>query len=274
MENGSNRAYSFVIADKAATTLLIVGLVLLVQSTAQAQYRSPTPRPYLPQTANSTPQYIPRPLPSQVYVPGYGPTNQNIIPSYNAQPQNLTIPRPVLNPVVPNSNSPFYNANAAITQSAGSTVPVYRSQPVYSPAPQPGISYSSSPMTSTAPHATNLYRGTMGQPPSPNATSLYPTWMHFTNPPDANTVWLIQHESGWNPQVKNPNSSAFGLGQLLTSTRNYYASKLCFLNPNTTDPNLQLKMMQAYIKDRYGTSAQAKAVYQQHCATDPRGCWY
>lgn len=81
---------------------------------------------------------------------------------------------------------------------------------------------------------------------------------------DPDLDWIIGKESSGLTTAKNKESSAFGLGQLLKGNRAVYASKLGIKNPDTTDFGEQLRMMQAYIKDRYGTSAKAKAFHEKN----------
>lgn len=65
---------------------------------------------------------------------------------------------------------------------------------------------------------------------------------------------LIGRESNWNPSVKNKNSSAYGYGQFLSSTRSQYekATGLSYDNPLH-----QIIMTAQYVKDRYGTPEKA-----------------
>lgn len=74
---------------------------------------------------------------------------------------------------------------------------------------------------------------------------------------------LLQHESGLNPLAKNPTSSAFGIWQGLTSTRNAYGAKVG-VNPNTTNPVEQLAMFRRYIQDRYGNADKAWQFWQSN----------
>lgn len=69
--------------------------------------------------------------------------------------------------------------------------------------------------------------------------------------------WLVQHESSWNPNAKNPSSSAYGLFQFLDGTWGPYG-------PKTSDPKLQAQYGMQYIKDRYGDPAKAKAFWEAH----------
>lgn len=61
---------------------------------------------------------------------------------------------------------------------------------------------------------------------------------------------IVARESTWNPQAKNPNSTAHGYAQFLNSTRQNYEKKTGL---SYDDPVNQLIMMAEYIKDRYGT---------------------
>lgn len=74
-------------------------------------------------------------------------------------------------------------------------------------------------------------------------------------------AWIITHESGGNPMAQNPHSSAFGIGQFLDSTWRTYAARFGypFHDPN---PQHQLQMFRAYIRDRYGTAENAQRFWQ------------
>lgn len=63
---------------------------------------------------------------------------------------------------------------------------------------------------------------------------------------------LVGRESSWNPNAKNPNSSAHGYAQFLDSTVKNYSKY-----GNYNNPVDQLVMMIHYIKDRYGTPQDA-----------------
>lgn len=73
----------------------------------------------------------------------------------------------------------------------------------------------------------------------------------------ASLNWLVSHESSWNPNAKNPSSSAYGLFQFLDGTWGPYGKK-------TSDPMKQAQYGMEYIKERYGSPAQAKAFWEGH----------
>ena len=68
--------------------------------------------------------------------------------------------------------------------------------------------------------------------------------------------WIIQHESGWNPQAKNPTSSAYGLFQFLSGTQRQYGYG--------RDVISQAQGGMRYIGDRYGTPTAAKAFWERN----------
>lgn len=69
---------------------------------------------------------------------------------------------------------------------------------------------------------------------------------------------IIYPESGGKTTAQNPGSTAFGLGQLLKANRVKYGKELG-IDPDTTNPQEQLAMFRAYIKDRYGSPEKALA---------------
>lgn len=69
--------------------------------------------------------------------------------------------------------------------------------------------------------------------------------------------FLIKRESGGDPRAKNPHSSAFGIGQLIKANREAYGKRLG-IDPDTVNPNEQIRMMDEYVKDRYGSYSQAR----------------
>jgi hypothetical protein len=71
-------------------------------------------------------------------------------------------------------------------------------------------------------------------------------------------AYIIGSESGFRPEGVNKKSEgAFGLGQMIKTQREKYG-KLLGINPETIDPNEQLKMVRAYIADRYGDAETAE----------------
>jgi hypothetical protein len=70
--------------------------------------------------------------------------------------------------------------------------------------------------------------------------------------------WIIMRESSGYPTADNPTSTAFGLGQLLLGNRILYLGR----DYATTDCGRQLWAFRAYVGDRYGTAARAKAFWQ------------
>ncbi len=70
--------------------------------------------------------------------------------------------------------------------------------------------------------------------------------------------WIIMRESSGYPTADNPRSTAFGLGQLLLGNRILYLGQ----DYATTDCGRQLWAFRAYVRDRYGTAARAKAFWQ------------
>lgn len=70
--------------------------------------------------------------------------------------------------------------------------------------------------------------------------------------------WIIMRESSGFPTADNPTSTAFGLGQLLLGNRILYLGQAYA----TTDCGGQLGAFRAYVRDRYGTAARAKAFWQ------------
>lgn len=74
-------------------------------------------------------------------------------------------------------------------------------------------------------------------------------------------VALINQESGWNPEARNPSSDAYGLGQFLTQGNidKYLGGK------NRDVPvDTQATAIMQYIRDRYGDPAKAWAFHQKN----------
>jgi hypothetical protein len=72
---------------------------------------------------------------------------------------------------------------------------------------------------------------------------------------------IVKRESSFNPYAKNPNSSAYGYGQFLTSTRNNYEKKTGL---DYNDSVNQLIMMAQYVQDRYGSPQNALAFWNKN----------
>lgn len=70
---------------------------------------------------------------------------------------------------------------------------------------------------------------------------------------------LIARESSFNPNAKNPNSSAKGLFQFLDGTRKDYG----WQGIDWNNPEDQTKAGLKYIKDRYGTPEKALQHWDQ-----------
>lgn len=81
---------------------------------------------------------------------------------------------------------------------------------------------------------------------------------------DPDLDWLIHKESRGRVSAKNPKSSAFGLGQLISSQRRLYAQRLGIQDPDTVNFGDQLAMMKSYVADRYGSSSAAKKFWERH----------
>jgi hypothetical protein len=72
---------------------------------------------------------------------------------------------------------------------------------------------------------------------------------------------IVAKESSYNPNAKNPTSTAYGYGQFLASTRAQYEKKTGL---SYNDPASQLVMMAQYVKDRYGTPQNALNFWNAH----------
>jgi len=219
--------------------ILLASLGSLYSQTYRA---TPAPRPY----------YAP-PLPPQRYVPGYAPGQNG--PSFYYDPNGYASrPSPPQQTYAPPQN---YQPSQT-----------YIPQATYRPPPQPTPSgnivkryvVTATPMPTIAQPNYRTYQAI--QP----STFYYPSPIKFTVPPptpdEARIIW--QEDPTWSTTAKNPGSSAFGLGQLLNSpsvpNRNTAAAIVSkqlgrYVDPNTTDPNLQLLMMRAYINWRYAADA-------------------
>lgn len=85
-------------------------------------------------------------------------------------------------------------------------------------------------------------------------------WRATLSPAEA---YIIERESGFDPTARNPTSGAFGLWQGNGSTLDSYAKRFGF-DSHTTDPQQQLTMFRAYIKDRYGTAEKAMEFWKKN----------
>jgi hypothetical protein len=74
----------------------------------------------------------------------------------------------------------------------------------------------------------------------------------------------VPGESSDRVDADNPKSTAFGVGQLLAKNRQTYAAKLGIKNPDTTDYDEQHKMMDLYVKERYGSYKKAAEFKRKH----------
>ena len=86
------------------------------------------------------------------------------------------------------------------------------------------------------------------------------SWRSSLSYPEA---WIIERESGFSTTDPNPNSTAFGLGQLLDYNRAQYGARLG-VSPDTTDPCAQIAMFRMYVADRYGTAYNAMSFWRAH----------
>lgn len=77
--------------------------------------------------------------------------------------------------------------------------------------------------------------------------------------------WIIQHESGWDPNATNPSSGAYGLFQFLGATKDKYLP-----GPDYSVPT-QANAGARYIKDRYTDPIGAKAAWERQGWYDQGG---
>ena len=78
-------------------------------------------------------------------------------------------------------------------------------------------------------------------------------WLAASNIPQSEwgyADYLVQKESGWNPNARNASSGACGLAQALPCSK---------LGPNWTNPVVALNWMNGYVMGRYGSWANAVA---------------
>lgn len=67
---------------------------------------------------------------------------------------------------------------------------------------------------------------------------------------------IVMAESGWCNTIKNPSSTAYGIGQFLDSTWALVGGE------QTSNATTQIKLMLQYIKQSYGTPSAAWAFHQ------------
>jgi len=72
--------------------------------------------------------------------------------------------------------------------------------------------------------------------------------------------YILSHESGFNPNARNPSSGAYGLGQFLGHEHDKYGA----MGAYSGDPYAESQAMLAYIRDRYGSPANAAAFWKGH----------
>ena len=77
---------------------------------------------------------------------------------------------------------------------------------------------------------------------------------------DPNARWIMQRESGGRTTAKNPHSTAFGAFQMLKATRKQYMGS----NWQSTSLEHQYAGASKYVKQRYGSWANAKRFWQSH----------
>ncbi len=76
-------------------------------------------------------------------------------------------------------------------------------------------------------------------------------------------IAIIQKESSFRTEAKNPKSTAFGLWQGLAGIRAKYSKKVG-VDPNTTDAAEQIAMFRVYVAERYGTAEKAWEFWQKN----------
>jgi hypothetical protein len=88
----------------------------------------------------------------------------------------------------------------------------------------------------------------------------------------ADTSWIIQKESGWNPNAQNPTSTASGLFQMIDGTWNSYKPRGSAAAKMRLAPiNEQAMAGLSYISGRYGSPSAARAFWQSHNYYDSGG---
>ena len=77
---------------------------------------------------------------------------------------------------------------------------------------------------------------------------------------DPNARWIMMRESGGNPHAQNPRSTAFGAFQMLRATRRQYMGA----DWQSHDLNKQYAGASRYVRDRYGSWANARSFWQRN----------
>jgi hypothetical protein len=72
--------------------------------------------------------------------------------------------------------------------------------------------------------------------------------------------FIMMKESGGRTHVKNPHSSAFGAFQMIKANRKRYMGA----NWQSTNFNAQYRAASAYVRDRYGSWANARRFWQRN----------
>jgi hypothetical protein len=76
----------------------------------------------------------------------------------------------------------------------------------------------------------------------------------------ADARWVMQHESGGNPNARNPHSTAFGAFQMIAAQRKHYMGA----DWQSHDLGKQYSAASHYVRDRYGSWSGAKSFWQRH----------
>ncbi|MGW9825061.1 tape measure domain-containing protein [Brevibacterium pityocampae] len=85
-------------------------------------------------------------------------------------------------------------------------------------------------------------------------------WAHAKGVPWGDLDYIASRESGWDPQAKNPRSSAAGIPQLIADNQRTYG-----VYPIRSFPvEAQLNAMHRYVMDRYKSWPAARRYWQSH----------
>lgn len=121
---------------------------------------------------------------------------------------------------------------------------------------KPTVAPNRTTRRSPAPHRTRNVKNHQNATPSTCGSN----WRSTLSSAEA---WIIKRESDFSTTDPNPNSTAFGLGQLLYGNRARFAKRLG-VSPGTTDPCAQLSMFRMYVRERYGNAEAARAFWRSH----------